>query len=204
MYKPMLFAIGAIVLCCQFSSQRSTTAKEKPTINFSGELIDTSGRSAKIENITIHNRIDGIQLYSIPPKGADGKYASPDDNTLLLDLRKVRKIEAATSGSSPSAMTINNREYVPIHITFIDGSTQDYIVEKRRKVIADDLSSGGSERNISFSAIKELVITGSKSQDPVQVCQDLKIQSKSMAFMMHTLSTVKESVNSFLGKIWYT
>jgi hypothetical protein len=213
MFKRLLLGCCAILICAQFSNQKSTSAREKPATNVFGTLVDTSGHQTKLENISVNGLVDRIPVYKMPPKKADGTYNSPENNKLLLDLRKVTQISSLIdpNQASAQAVTINNREYVPIVVVFNDKTKQDYIIEKRRRLTADDTSGGGSEREVSFQAVRTLNLEGDKPQDPTP-CEQRGVSYRNpaaaVAFVMEALDsvkmTVKNGVTNFFEKIWYT
>jgi len=155
-YYRLSCAFIALFCCAQFSNQSSVEHKEKPSINFYGELTDKTGRTFKIENILISGRYKQIPVYYEPSKGEKN---DPKNHIDKIDLREIKKITVPESAPKK----YKKRKYIDIIITHKDGSSDTYIVEVSRQLFGDrPLESGPIEKVIKLKEIKSLTIEGSK------------------------------------------
>lgn len=158
-YRALLATVSFLV-CAHFGSQDSSiTGREKPAINFYGTLIDTSGNTFKVENITISGLYKQVPMYQKPLSTK----IDPNINITRLDLNEIAKIEVP---SQDTILTFNNRDYIEVIVTSSDPAktTQSYITEKSKRVICDQINKAGSiEKDLSFQAIDSLTIEGHKT-----------------------------------------
>jgi len=165
----IFFSGIALVFFAQFSGQNSSTsAPEKPTINVSGSLIDSSDQKYSVENITISGRYTDIPVYQ-KPKTAD---VNPDINTTKIDLREVSEIRLV----APAILKFNNRDYLEIEIVSNDAkrTKNAYIIDRTKRLQCDEVNEAGPiEKELSFLAVKSLEIKKSRPRDEA-MCESKK------------------------------
>lgn len=150
-----------ISLCANFATQESEEGKEKPKVNFEGILLDNSGQSYTVENITIGGIYKSIPVYSQPAQNNQ----DPLQNTTFLDLAETSEIRTV---DTPAAdLVYLGRPYVKIEVISKDSkkTTFSYLVETSRKIMCDIRNDAGPlEKQIAFPALKTLTITDHKAR----------------------------------------
>ncbi len=157
-------ALSALIFCAHFSQNSSVEGKEKPKINFYGELYDTTGRQYHVENITISGMYRQIPFYKKPRKAT----MSPDSNTTRIDLKETFEILVPTRDEVAIVSTYKNREYITVEVLLNDPqqTRNDYIIEKSRKLYCDEITDAGPiEKELSFEAVNKIVINGCKPRE---------------------------------------
>lgn len=154
---------ASILLCANFSSETSTTGRQKNKINFCGTLTDSQGNTINIENISISGMWERIPVYQ-KPKSPDVK---PDINTTRIDLQEVAQIKLPSP--EPIISKFKNREYIDIVVIYNDDkrTAKPYIVELSKKILCDEINEAGPiEKEVSFQALGTLTITGYSYRTP--------------------------------------
>lgn len=183
--------ISALLLCAQFSSQQSSLGTpEKPAINISGTLITdgVDGNPHEVENITISGRYENIPVYEKP----SSEDVNPDINTTRLDLRQISEIRPV----SVEILKFNNRDYVEIEIVSNDAkkTKNTYIIERVKRVQCDEVNAAGPiEKEVSFLAIKNLIIKGSRPRQEA-ICEHMQYAEKNIV-LDSTITQTKNLVN---------
>ncbi len=183
--KKIVRILVLILFCgyCNLESMR--TEKEKPEINFYGKLIDSSGHSYAVENITIGGRYKDIIVYQKPNTNA--RY--PDTHKTQLNLAEISRIQTffdptdQTNGSTKKILTFDKRDYIQIEVTWHGRmSNQRYIIERYKKIFCDQVIDGLLlEKEISFEALKELRIDGYKERHSQHISYESMVtQTKAM------------------------
>ncbi len=158
--KKIFFCCSALLFFAHFGGQNSSTSTcEKPAINVSGTLIDTSDQQYSVENVTIGGRYTDIPVYQIP-KTPD---VNPDINTTKLDLREIHEIRLA----SPEVLKFNNRDYLEIEVISNDSrrTKNSYIIDRIKRLQCDEINEAGPiQKELSFLAVKSMVIENARSR----------------------------------------
>jgi hypothetical protein len=161
----ILIAFGSIFLFAQFSSQDSNnvSGRERPSINFNGTMVDSSGSTMRVEDITVSGVYRQIAVYAIPPTHD----TDPTANTTFLDLSEVNRIEI---DSSSAVQNYKERPYFPISVFFKgDDQPHQYIIDMGKQIECSETNPAGPiEKVISFQALKSLKIDGYKAKEKDQ------------------------------------
>lgn len=157
----LCYALGALVLCANFSSNQSVRGEEAPPINYTGVLISNDGIQNTYENLTISGLIKDIPVYNIP-NTPDGK---PTLNTTYVRLNEIERIRTISSDPRENIRKFDNRDYVEIIITFKTGPTaalteQHFLIESTRRIFCDVITATGIvlKKEIAIEAISSLTI----------------------------------------------
>lgn len=154
-----------MTLCVNFSQQESDTPKEKPTVNFYGSLVDSTGDEFSVSNITINGLYKGIPVYAKPPEPG----IEPEKNTTFIDLAETTEIRPAYQANPREGLQrYHERTYIEIVIVSNDRkkTKNNYLVEESRKIICDvDNEAGPLEKQLSFEALKRLKIEGHERRE---------------------------------------
>jgi len=180
----LCFATLTTVLCWNGSVVDSTDSNKRPDTNFYGTIQDYSSTPpAAVEDIEIGNKGKGqFDVYQI---AADIKKTSdlssdkniktsmdPKQNKSLLDLHEIASIEAHNqTHPTASEIEINNRKYIEIDVTFINGNQQRYLIESTRDVSCLKIDKGidnnaapvVEKRKLNMIHVKNLTIKGYRS-----------------------------------------
>lgn len=188
--KAIFLSGVALIFFAQFSSQHSSTsASEKPAINVSGTLVDSSDQTYAVENITISGRYTDIPVYQ-KPKAAD---VNPDINTTRLDLREIYEIRLV----SAEILKFNNRDYIEIEVVSNDArkTKNNYIIDRIKRVQCDEINEAGPiEKELSFLAVKSLVIKNARSREEM-FCEGKKYLDSKYVVTDVTITKTKTLVN---------
>lgn len=150
-----------LIACINWASQQSE--KERPPVNFEGELLDAANETFTVENITIGGLYKKIPFY----KEHEQSSINPESNTTFLDLAEIAEI-SPTNPDSPkkSIISHNKQKYIKIDVKLHDPSQKKpdtYVVETTRRIFCDvRKSTGNIEKRLLFEAVKKLTI----SKDP--------------------------------------
>lgn len=158
------FATVSLLGLAQFTAQRSADGKEKPKVNFYGTLVDQSGNTYAIENITISGMYSQIPVYVKPRRAG----SNPDLNKRFIDLEETAEIRVPYEGDSPRLYRYKDREFIEIEVVSNDTrrTTKNYIVERTRKLFADEQNQAGPlEMQLGIEAIDVLTIQGHKEPE---------------------------------------
>ncbi len=168
--KACLFACIVIIICAQFSNPHSKQSKDRPEVNFYGSLIYSDGQEIEVENITINNLVRDIVVYHQPPTyptHADQKNDKGFDleiNRTKLSLDKICRIRTLDP-----LFIYRNRNYVKIEVLSNDQEqVHNVFLIEQRKEVSCTLQKSQFEKEVSFSALKELKIFGRKAQQYMQ------------------------------------
>ncbi len=155
-------SIIALGLAAQFSQQQSGEGKDKPKINFSGTLVDQTGHSYQVENITLSGMYRSIPFYKKPRKAS----TSPETNTTRIDLKETSEIRVPYRDDAPIISNFKNRDYIEVEVILNDQTKNGYIIERSRKIFCDEMTAAGPvEKEISFEALDKISITGHKERE---------------------------------------
>lgn len=189
-----LFAIAALVICVNLGVP-STEKREKPKENFYGFITTTSEttlhpeagpaeeKARPVQDILIGGDFKRIKCYGKP----SNKNASPTDETTFLDLEAIESIRPAQLPIKSATVNYHGRDYIEMNITLrpkLSGVTPTqytFLMEATRKISCDLVTTAGNlEQEISLSALKELIIKGSRPQARVKSPEE-EIQGPSAA-----------------------
>lgn len=178
--KPLLFLAAFTTFLCWNGSTIDSNGKDKrPDVNFYGTIEDHSSKfdaediliGGKYEQIAVYQT---IQDYKKPTeKCADSKSEmDPRQNKSILDLHEITSIELKDpQHPTSSEVEINNRKYIEIIVTSINGSKQIYLVESSREVSCLKIDKGPNQdqnpvleqRKLNMIHVRNLTIKGYKS-----------------------------------------
>jgi hypothetical protein len=156
-----------ILLCCTQLSKQSTDVREKPRINFKGEIIRPNNKVYEVENITISGLYQQIPLYAVP----ENKMSDPSEDTTFIELSEISELYPAKANAREALHTFKDRDYIEITVVWKDSkkTTENYIIEATRKILCDTISEAGPiERELSFFALKKLILKGYAYRDREQ------------------------------------
>jgi hypothetical protein len=166
-YIKISVAIISCVGLAQFSAQQSQDGKEKPKVNFYGTIVDQSGNSTEVENITLSGLYRRIPVY-VKPK----RMANPDLNKRYIDLDETAQIRVPYDGENPKIFPFKGRDFVEIQIVSNDGknTVKPYIVERTRKIYADEKNAAGPiEMVLGIEALDTLTLKGYKEPEKKRI-----------------------------------
>lgn len=171
----LFYAVCAIFLCANFSTNKSVDGEDRPPINYTGTLTAIDGNKNMIDNITISGLYKSIPLYGVPSQPNE----KPTLNTTYINLDAVENIQPISKNPHESIKKFDNRDYVELIITLksvpaAPTSQQHFLVETTRRVYCDVVGVGGIvnlKKEIAFEAISDLTITGFKARSR-QTCQE--------------------------------
>jgi hypothetical protein len=153
-----LLAVCGLLLGIQSGSPSSVDHKERPSVNITGIITDTSGHEYPLDYITIAGRYNQIPVYSIP----DNPDEDPANNTTKIDLDEVDEIHL----DEPAVVQFKKRDYIKLRIIFKGPkrTTHTYIIERNRELRGEEpLGNAKSlDHEFKFLAIKKLKILGVK------------------------------------------
>ncbi len=187
------------VLCWNGSVVDSTDSNKRPDTNFYGSIQDYSSMPPfAVEDIEIGGKEKG-QFYAYqmadeikkPTDSSTDKNIKtsmdPKQNKSLLDLHEISTIEAHNQEHpTASEIEINNRKYIEIDVTFINGNKQTYLIESSRDVSCLKVDNGMDnntapileKRKLNMIHVKNLTIKGYKSAKDTSKKHDDKQDSK--------------------------
>ena len=178
--KTLLFlAAFTTFLCWNGSTLDSNSKDNRPDTNFYGNIEDHNSKF-DAEDILIGGKYEQIPVYQTikdykKPTERDAGSKSdidPKQNRSFLDLHEITSIELVHADRPiASEIEINNRKYVEILVTLINGNKQNYLVESSREVSCLKIDKGSQEnknpifeqRKLNMIHIKNLMIKGFKS-----------------------------------------
>lgn len=171
----------ALFLCCFNGSMvdtNSTNASTDPDANFYGTLEDHY-RTAQIESLLIGGKYENIPVYQDVTRSMIDKkdkindpLVDPKQNKILINLKDIKTITLKHHGhTSESSISINNKTYVQIIVTFISDTKKEFLIEATRRITCKERDKGPEkedatifqERDLNFTHIKKLDIKGYKS-----------------------------------------
>ncbi len=162
-------ALGAFLLCANFSMDQSggevTGGGVKPIVNFKGQITDNTEKTFQVENISISGLYKQIPVYAVPSNLKDSEY-NPTVNTIRLDLAEIKKI---TVLNPETLLTFKNRTYIVIDVYSNNApdTKNSYLMENSKKVLCAEVNPAGPiERELQFSAIREIVIDSYEKPEP--------------------------------------
>lgn len=162
-------ALGAFLLCANFSMDQSggevTGGGVKPIVNFKGTITDNTDKKFGVEHISISGLYKQIPVYAVPLNLKNSDY-NPTINTVRLDLAEINKI---TVPNPETLLTFKNRTYIIIDVysNNAPNTKNNYLIENSKKVLCDEVNQAGPiERELQFSAIKEITINGYEKPEP--------------------------------------
>lgn len=143
-----------------FAQQESGSSREKPRVNVYGTLSDQADQVIDVENIVIGDLYKQIPFYAKPSVAT----IEPESNTTYIDLVDIAEL-GPRGGQYPNENTFvfNNRHYIEITIVLKgkEHLSADYLVETTRRIWCDFITSAGPiQKQLSFDALKKLVIKG--------------------------------------------
>ncbi|HSW76601.1 MAG TPA: hypothetical protein VLG50_06125 [Candidatus Saccharimonadales bacterium] len=183
--KNILFLATCVTFLCWNGSSIISNGKDKrPDINFYGTIEDHKEKF-NVEDILIGGRYEQISVYQTlkdykKPTEKDASTKSeidPKQNKSILDLHDVASIELIHADHPiASEIEINNRKYVEILVTLINGSKQNYLIESSREVSCLKIDKGPDiqenpileARKLNMIHIRNIIIKGYKSAKDVK------------------------------------
>lgn len=173
-------SLNAICLVSLFffvnwSTEETTIeSRRKQEVNFYGNVITQQGKTYKVENISIARLYKQISLYEAPSKTDKDHILSSDPKRGIItkiDLVEIYNIHVPhpkTIWTYQRKNGYRKAEYVEIIITSNDQqkTKNSYLIDLQRKVICDEVNDAGPiEKDIPFTALKNLTIEGYKYRD---------------------------------------
>ncbi|MFA5998775.1 MAG: hypothetical protein WC747_02020 [Candidatus Babeliales bacterium] len=178
--KPLLLLAAFTTFLCWNGSTMDSNGKDKrPDTNFYGTIEDHSAKF-DAEDILIGGKYEQIPVYQTikdykKPTEKDAGSKSeidPKQNKTFLDLHEITSIELLDpEHPTSSEIEINNRKYIEIIVTSINGNKQNYLVETSREISCLKIDKGLSkdqnqileERKLNIIHVRNLTIKGYKS-----------------------------------------
>lgn len=159
-----------LILCAHFGTQQSQdNAKEKHKINFRGELLDTNGNHYQVDNISITGIYRQIPIYAKPSNPT----TDPAVNTTYIDLDEIAAIAPTINPPHDGISTFDKRQFIDITVTSKDSAhtKTNYIIDRNRKIFCDVINqeAGPIEKEISFEAVSQLIITGFEKREDMKL-----------------------------------
>lgn len=183
----LFYALCALIICVNFSTNQSTGGEDKPPINYTGKLVSTDGTTNDIENITVSGLYKDIPVYEVPNQPDK----NPALNTTYMNLDAVEKIRPISNNPHESVKKFNNRDYVEIIITMktLPGATgskdQHFLVDSTRRIFCDVIGSAGInfKKEVAFEAISSLTMGAfkAKSATKAEIDKEQKVTEDSAA-----------------------
>lgn len=157
----------ASLLCLVNTGFQSTSGDDKPAINFYG-VAEVRGKKDRVENILIGGGYEGLKFYLVP----ENDESDPKAAYRELRLDDIKTIKAAVPlGSKQVDANIKKfkgLEYVEVIIELDSGRTDNYLVERARKLSYDipfaDPSVKPLEQDVRFDALQQLNIEGHRQR----------------------------------------
>lgn len=205
----LLIAISAIVICANFSEQKSTR-KERPDINFSGTIVTQAGEKMKVENITIGGKYEQINAFSKPAPSMD-----PKKNLISLDLDEISQISIQDLKKSlfsyqPSKEIISQKdddreykkitpkpiEYIEFNVTYKNGETRNYLIERDKKIWFDEMiGENRIEHRPHIEAVERIIMGKATSAKDEDQTSKKKISPAEALTEQQTKNSISETVN---------
>jgi hypothetical protein len=155
----LLLSVVILFLCTGFGQSSKDDAPQKHHLNYQGEITDLKGKNYKVDNISVSGKLRSIKMYEKPVDAS----RDPAENITAFDLEQIYSIEPASKSKCDTPAHYKNKHYTEITVTLNDTSkTQHtYLIEASQKIKCDEVTGAGPlEKELSFSAIKKLTITG--------------------------------------------
>lgn len=181
-----------IFFCCWNGTLVDSGSKSKrPDVNFYGTIEDHTGKIFYAQDLLINGRYEGISVYptlknikkhaqekstcdcdEARTKTTKTEIVDPTQNKALLDLAEIKTIELKhPEHPTASTVNINNKDFIEIIVTSINGTQKHYLVESSRKITCKEIDKGPEEnkkevlveRELNMIHIKKLTIDGHKS-----------------------------------------
>lgn len=185
---PISIPLAFLLFFCWNGTLVDSSSKSKlPDVNFYG-IIEDHSRVFDAEYIIIDKRYEDIPVYpyqslkklkkriteqSTKDHSTNKKEEiDPTQNKALLKLDEIKSIELLhPDHPTSSTIEINQKNYIEIVITSINGSKNNYLIESSRKVTCKEIDKGPHEakqkvfidRELNMIHIKKLTIKGYKS-----------------------------------------
>ncbi len=163
----------------------SGTKSKLPDVNFYGTIEGHNG-TFNYEYLLFNKKYEGISAYpylslkKLKKRSADqpaqdqgtNKQDDPTKNIAKLNLNEIKTIELQDPHHpTASTVTINQKDYVEITVTLINGTKNNYLIEAARNITCKEIAKGSGEnrtdvlisRELSMTEIKKLTIKGYKS-----------------------------------------
>lgn len=180
--------LALVLFFCWNGTLVDSNSKSKlPDVNFYGTIEDHT-RTFDAEYIIIDRRYEDIPVYpyqslkklkkriteeSTKEHESNKKEdIDPTQNKALLKLDEIKSIELQhPDHPTSSTIEINQKNYVEIIVTSINGSKNNYLIESSRKVTCKEIDKGPHgtkqgvliDRELNMIHIKKLTIKGYKS-----------------------------------------
>lgn len=160
-FKRRALAISALLICAQFSMDQEegsvSGGGKKPAVNFTGTIVDNTGRPFKASHINISGLYKQIPVYSKPINMQESDY-NPTINTIRLDLSEVATIKVP---DPERVHMFKERKYIllDVYLTNNPQKKYEYIVEDNKRVFCNQINgSDPIERELAFPAIQTITI----------------------------------------------
>lgn len=161
--KKTFLAVSALLLCAQFSmdqnEQSVSGGGKEPAVNFTGTIIDNTGKPFNACHITISGLYKQIPMYSKPNNMSDNDY-NPTTNTVRVDLAEVSCINVP---QPDRIFMFKDRKYALLDVYMKNNPNKkyEYLVESSKRVFCKQVNGPDPiERELAFSAIHNITITG--------------------------------------------
>lgn len=196
--------LALVLFFCWNGNLVDSGSKSKlPDVDFFG-IIEDHTRTFEAEYIMIDRRYEDIPVYpyqsvkKLKKRLTDASTKDhevntkdeidPTQNKALLKLDEIKTIELQhPDHPTASTIEINQKNYVEILVTSINGTKNNYLVESSRKVTCKEVDKGPSgskqrvliDRELNMIHIKKLTIKGYKSKKDSDDAQPTKHSSES-------------------------
>ncbi|MFT6765750.1 MAG: hypothetical protein ACJAZS_000638 [Alteromonas naphthalenivorans] len=165
--KPIL-AVTAFLLCANLSMDQKegsvTGGAANPAVNIMGTILDNTGKSVNASYILISGLYKQIPVYAKPKDSEE----DPRGNATDLDLAEIQKFEVPNRSETH---TFDNYKYILINVyTKGESHPTPYFVNSNKQITYKKINSLGiqTDKNIDFSKIENIVITGYKKREDQQ------------------------------------
>jgi hypothetical protein len=165
----LLLGLGALIACTGFGQSDKDAAPQKHHMNYHGKLVDVRGKVSDVDNISISGKLETIKMYEIP---LDASH-DPAENITVFNLSQIYSIEPAPREKCDISHRFKNREYNEIIVTLNDPekTQHHYLIDASQKIMCDLVTGAGPlEKQLTFSGIKKLIITGKSERSYNQLC----------------------------------
>jgi len=147
-------------ICSTRNSSRDSA--ELPKKNFTATIEGSDGLSYVADHIAIGSRssTEHIVVYHAPKEPG----ARPGDYATYLDLGNITEIVTVFPSEKERTIAYDTTEYVPITVTFHDGSKKhQYLIEARKELFCDEVDGAQYiPHALKFTAVKRITLKGTR------------------------------------------
>ena len=184
----------------------SNTKSKLPDINFYGTIEDHYNKMFNAEYILIDKRYEEISVYPYSGTIKLKKHITnkknndletnknndidPTQNKSFLKLDEIKTIELQhPNHPTESTIKINDKDYIGIIVTSINGTQNNYLIENSRKITCKEIDKGQNntkekvliDRELHMIHIKKLTILGYKSVKDSDEKKPIKSSSENIS-----------------------